>query len=62
MIVQSPSGATEDDVAPGAQDAATFESQGGRCVDTLGVLMEKAEARLDIAKVAETTNVHIYEL
>jgi hypothetical protein len=41
--IQAPSEATEDDEAPGAPDAAEYEGQGGHFVDTVQVLMGKAE-------------------
>jgi hypothetical protein len=51
----------DDDDETGAPDAAVYESHSSGILDTLGGLLEKAEAQLNTATGAETANKNNYE-
>jgi len=52
----------DSDEAPGAPEAAVYESQSANIVDTLDDLREKAESQLADARKAETTALHNFEM
>merc|ERR1719230_2210845 len=63
-LVQQQSSADDenDDLAPGAPDAAVYESKSGGIVDTLESLLEKAEEQLAAAQKKETSAKHNFEM
>merc|ERR1719416_143268 len=52
----------DEDEAPGAPDAAVYQSQSGSIVDTLQDLSEKAEAQLADLRQKEVSARHNYEM
>merc|ERR1719375_424657 len=52
----------DDDTAPGAPDAAVYESHSGDIVSVLEDLLDKAKAQLDDARKKETADEHNFKM
>jgi len=63
-LAQTSSSSDDDDSdsETGAPEAAVYESHSGGILDTLNGLLEKAQAQLDTATKAETTNKNNFEM
>merc|ERR1740121_2742947 len=60
-FVQASQKGSDEDEAPGAPDAAVYESHSGDIVQTLQDLTDKAEGQLSTARNTETSNLNNFQ-